>query len=154
MAESADIPLAEKAEAADEAVARDAENLVAYLKTIYGEQVQDVKISRRLVDSPCLLLNPADGPSVQMEKIMRMVNKDYPLAKRVFEINPGHPLIRKMVSLHQADPAAPLLRNLALQLLDNMKLREGIVSDTETTIARIQQIMPTLAGRTRARPPL
>ena len=146
MAESADIPLAEKAEAADEAVARDAGNLITYLKTIYGEQVQDVKISRRLVDSPCLLLNPADGPSVQMEKIMRMVNKDYPLAKRVFEINPGHPLIRKMVSLHQADPAAPLLRNLALQLLDNMKLREGIVSDTEATIARIQQIMLDAGG--------
>ena len=120
---------------------KDAENLVTYLKTIYGEQVQDVKISRRLIDSPCLLLNPADGPSVQMEKIMKMVNKDYPLSKRVFEINPGHPLIRKMVALHKADPAAPLLKNLALQLLDNMKLREGIVSDTEATIARIQQIM-------------
>ena len=105
MAESADIPLEEKAEAADEAIARDAGNLITYLKTIYGEQIQDVKISRRLIDSPCLLLNPADGPSVQMEKIMRMVNKDYPLAKRVFEINPGHPLIRKMVALHQADPA-------------------------------------------------
>ena len=141
MAESADIPLAEKAEAADEAVAKDAENLIIYLKTVYGEQVQDVKISRRLVDSPCLLLNPADGPSVQMEKIMRMVNKDYPLSKRVFEINPNHPLIKKMVSMHQADPAAPLLKDLALQLLDNMKLREGIVSDTEATIARIQQIM-------------
>ncbi len=141
MAESADIPLEEKAEAADEGSMKDAENLVTYLKTIYGEQVQEVKISRRLVDSPCLLLNPADGPSVQMEKIMKMVNKDYQLSKRVFEINPGHPLIRKMTALHKADPAAPMLRTLALQLLDNMKLREGIISDTEATIARIQQIM-------------
>jgi HSP90 family molecular chaperone len=141
MAESADIPLEEKAAAGDDAAVKDAENLITYLKTVYGEQVQDVKISRRLVDSPCLLLNPADGPSVQMEKIMRMVNKDYPLSKRVLEINPGHPLIRKLAALHQADPAAPLLRTLALQLLDNMKLREGIVSDTEATIARIQQIM-------------
>jgi len=33
------------------------------------------------------------------------------------------------------------LKNLALQLLDNMKLREGILSDTEASIARIQQIM-------------
>jgi HSP90 family molecular chaperone len=150
MAESADIPLEEKATAADEATGKDAENLVVYLKTIYGEQVQDVKVSRRLVDSPCLLLNPADGPSVQMEKIMKMVNKDYRLSKRVLEINPGHPLIRKMVSLHQADPAAPLLKILALQLLDNMKLREGILSDTEATIARIQQIMLDAAAPPRA----
>jgi HSP90 family molecular chaperone len=141
MAESADIPLEEKPEAADEAAAKSTENLITYLKTIYGDQIQDVKISKRLTDSPCLLLNPADGPSVQMEKIMKMVNKDYQVSKRVLEINPSHPLIKKMVALHQLDPAAPLLKTLALQLLDNMKLREGILSDTEATIARIQQIM-------------
>jgi TNF receptor-associated protein 1 len=146
MAESADIPLEEKNETADAAYLKDAENLVVYLKTIYGEQIQEVKISRRLTDSPCLLLNPADGPSAQMEKIMKMVNKDYQLGKRVFEINPGNALIKKMVALHKQDPAAPLLKNLALQLLDNMKLREGILSDTEATIARIQQIMLDAGG--------
>jgi len=144
MAESADIPLEEKD--GDEAQAKDAENLIIYLKTIYGEQIQDVKISKRLTDSPCLLLNPADGPSVQMEKIMKMVNKDYQVSKRVFEINPGHPLIQKMIARHKADPAAPLLKILALQLLDNMKLREGILSDSEATIARIQQIMLDAGG--------
>ena len=141
MAESADIPLEEKSETADADVVKDAENLVVYLKAIYGEQIQEVRISKRLTDSPCLLLNPADGPSVQMEKIMKMVNKDYQLGKRVFEINPGHSLIKKMVFLHKQDPAAPLLKTLSLQLLDNMKLREGILSDTEATIARIQEIM-------------
>ncbi len=156
MAESADIPLEEKA-AGNEQALKEAENLVTYLKTTYGEQLQDVRVSKRLVDSPCLLLNPADGPSVQMEKIMKMVNKDYQLSKRVLEINPGHPLINKMIALHRADPAAPLLKALALQLLDNMKLREGILSDTEATIARIQQIMldaavPSRMGGT-AEPP-
>ncbi len=146
MAESADIPLEEKTGAEDAAMAKDAENLITYLKTIYGEQIQDVKISKRLTDSPCLLLNPADGPSVQMEKIMKMVNKDYQLGKRVLEINPVHPLIRKMAALHKKDPALPLLKNLALQLLDNMKLREGILGDTEAAIDRIQQIMLETGG--------
>lgn len=148
MAESADIPLEEKV-AGDKEVMKEAENLVTYLKTAYGEQVQDVRVSKRLVDSPCLLLNPADGPSVQMEKIMKMVNKDYQLSRRVLEINPNHPLINQMIALHKADPAAPLLKTLALQLLDNMKLREGILSDTEATIARIQQIMLDAAAAPR-----
>ncbi len=139
MAESADIPLEEKV--GDEEARKAAGDLATYLKATYGDQVEDVRISKRLVDSPCILLNPADGPSVQMEKIIRMVNKDYPLAKRVLEIHPGHPLIRRMSALHKADPAAPLLKTLALQLLDNMKLREGILGDTEATIARIQEIM-------------
>ena len=139
MAESADIPLEEKG--GDEEARQAAGDLVTYLKATYGDQVEDVRLSKRLVDSPCILLNPADGPSLQMEKIIRMVNKDYPLARRVLEIHPGHPLIRRMAALHKADPAAPLLKALALQLLDNMKLREGVLGDTEATIARIQEIM-------------
>jgi len=146
MAESADIPLEEKSEVTDSAYLKDADNFITYLKTIYGDQIKEVKVSRRLTDSPCILLNPGDGPSVQMEKIMKMVNKDYQLSKRVLEINPGHPLIHKMVALHKKDPAAVSLKNLALQLLDNMKLREGILSDTEASIARIQQIMLESAG--------
>ena len=77
---------------------------------------------------------------------MKMVNKDYQISKRVLEINPEHALIKKMVGLHKKDPAAPGLKNLALQLLDNMKLREGILSDTEASIARIQQIMLDAGG--------
>jgi HSP90 family molecular chaperone len=147
MAESADIPLEEKSEAADTADAQDVDSFITYLKTVYGDQIKEVKISKRLTDSPCLLLNPGDGPSVQMEKIMKMVNKDYQVSKRVLEINPGHALIKKMVSLHKKDPAGTGLKNLALQLLDNMKLREGILSDTEASIARIQQIMLESAGQ-------
>ena len=146
MAESADIPLEEKTEATDTAYLKDVDNFITYLKTIYGDQIKEVKISKRLTDSPCLLLNPADGPSVQMEKIMKMVNKDYQISKRVLEINPEHALIKKMVTLHKKDPAAVGLKNLALQLLDNMKLREGILSDTEASIARIQQIMLDSGG--------
>jgi molecular chaperone HtpG len=146
MAESADIPLEEKSAAADAVYLKDVDNFITYLKTIYGEQVKEVKVSKRLTDSPCILLNPGDGPSVQMEKIMKMVNKDYQLAKRVLEINPEHALIKKMVALHKNDPAGAGLKNLALQLLDNMKLREGILSDTEGSIARIQQIMLDASG--------
>jgi HSP90 family molecular chaperone len=147
MAESADIPLEEKTAATDTAYLKDVDSFITYLKTIYGDQIKEVKISRRLTDSPCLLLNPADGPSVQMEKIMKMVNKDYQLSKRVLEINPEHPLISKMVALHKKDPVGTGLKNLALQLLDNMKLREGILSDTEASIARIQQIMLDSSGQ-------
>jgi HSP90 family molecular chaperone len=147
MAESADIPLEEKTGAVDTAYLKDVDNFITYLKTIYGDQIKEVKISKRLTDSPCLLLNPADGPSVQMEKIMKMVNKDYQISKRVLEINPEHALIKKMVGLHKKDPAAIGLKNLALQLLDNMKLREGILSDTEASIARIQQIMLDSSGQ-------
>jgi molecular chaperone HtpG len=88
-----------------------------------------------------MLVYPSDGPSAQMEKILKMVNREYQISKRALEINPENELIRRMIGWHDKTPTSPGLRNLALQLLDNMMLREGVSGDIEGTIARIQQIM-------------
>jgi len=142
MAESADIKIdKEKDEEKDENYLKDNENLILYLKTIYGERIADVKISKRLVDSPCILSHPTDGPSVQMEKIMKMVNKDYKFSKKIFEINPENKLIKNMVRIHKTTPDSPELKAISLQLLDNMMLREGIIDNIDTIIPRIQDIM-------------
>ena len=76
---------------------KNADNFAGYLKTIYGDKVADVKVSERLVDSPCILVSQAEGPSVQMEKMMKMMNKDYAYSKRVFEINKNNDLIQEMI---------------------------------------------------------
>jgi len=146
MVESADIRIETEKKVEDPDYLKKTEDFTSYLKTVYGDRIADVKISRRLVDSPCILVYPSDGPSAQMEKIMKMVNREYQFSKRTFEINPENELIRRMVGLHQRDPASPGLRNLALQLLDNMLLREGVSEDVETTITRMQQIMLDAAG--------
>ncbi len=138
--ESADIKL-DKDEEEDKDYLKDVDSFVVFLKTIFGERVAEVKVSKRLVDSPCLLVHAADGPSIQMEKIMKMTNKDYQFAKKIFEINPANNLIKEMIRIHKASPMAEGLKNLALQLLDNMLLREGVVDDLDTIIPRIQDIM-------------
>ena len=46
MAESADIPLEEKTEATDTAYLKDVDSFLTYLKTIYGDQIKEVKISK------------------------------------------------------------------------------------------------------------
>lgn len=147
MVESADIEIEKTNENQDQDYIRDVESFIAYLKTVYGERIADVKISKRLEQSPCLLAHASDGPSVQMEKIMKMVNKEYRFSKRIFEINPDHGLIRHMVGVHKKNPAADELKALALQLLDNMMLREGVADDVENTIDRMQQIMMLAAEK-------
>lgn len=114
---------------------------VTFLKTTYGDKVSDVKVSERLVDSPCLLTSPAAGPSVQVEKILKMTNKDYQFSPRVMEINPQNELIREMVRIHAAKPGSNELKDLAWQLLDNMLLREGIIDNVDEIVPRIQGIM-------------
>jgi HSP90 family molecular chaperone len=145
--DSADLKLGEKKPETDEAYARQTDSFVTYLKTVYGEAVQDVRLSARLVESPCLLAQPGEGPSAQMEKIIQMVDKGYRFARRILEINPGHALIRSLISRHQKDPADPLLKELALQMLDNLLLRENMVGDLEAVVGRMQAIMLAAAGK-------
>ena len=140
LAESADIKVDKKKEQNKDYL-KGLAGLVSYLKKTYGEKVADVKVSNRLVDSPCLLVHAADGPSVQMEKIFKMTNKDYKFAKKVLEINPDNALIQGMVRLHGQKPLAKDLKLLALQLLDNMLLREGVIEEIDDIVPRIQEIM-------------
>jgi molecular chaperone HtpG len=141
MVESADIRIDSEKREEVPGHRKKTEDFLAYLKAVYGDRIADVKISQRLVDSPCMLVYPSDGPSAQMEKILKMVNREYQISKRALEINPENELIRRMIEWHEKIPTSPALRNLALQLLDNMMLREGVSEDIEGTIARIQQIM-------------
>lgn len=145
--ESADIKLEEKTESGqDEEYMKDVNNFIGYLKVIYGDKISKIEVSKRLIDSPCVLLNPSDGPSVQMEKIMKMVNKEYNFSKRTFEINPGNKLIKQLVKIHKSTPDSESLKILSLQLLDNMILREGVLDGLDEIIPRIQEIMMKAAG--------
>ena len=139
-AERADIKVDKKKEQ-DTDYLKGLAGLISYLKKTYGEKVAEVKVSNRLVDSPCLLVQAADGPSVQMEKIFKMTNKDYKFAKKVLEINPDNDLIQGMVRLHGQKPLSKELNLLALQLLDNMLLREGVIEEIDDIVPRIQEIM-------------
>ena len=142
LVESADIKLEEEpGSQKDKAYLKDVENFVGYLKTIYGERVADVRLSQRLVESSCILVHADDGPSLQMEKIMKMVNKDYSYSKKIFEINPGNPLIKELVRIHKKQPDLADLKSLSEQLLDNMLLREGVIDQIDTIVPRIQDIM-------------
>lgn len=120
---------------------KDAESLATCLKTIYGARIEDVKISQRLVDSPCVLISSKSGPSPQLERIMRMQNQKADFSKKVLEINPKNKLIQEMIRIHKINPVSQELKTLALQLLDNMILREGVIEEIDYIVPRIQDIM-------------
>ncbi|HLP47969.1 MAG TPA: molecular chaperone HtpG [Candidatus Kapabacteria bacterium] len=120
---------------------KDAENFVTYLKTIFGAKIEDVKVSQRLVDSPCILVTSKSGPSPQLERIMRLQNQKADFSKKILEINPKNKLIQEMIRVFKLNPVSQELKTLAFQLLDNMILREGVLEDIEHIVPRIHDIM-------------
>ncbi|MGD2294276.1 MAG: molecular chaperone HtpG [Candidatus Aminicenantes bacterium] len=153
IAEGADIKLDKKADKAEDKVrTKKIMDFIAYLKSLYGNRITDVRRSDRLIDSPCLLVQAPGAPSVQMEKMMKLTNKDYQFSKRIFEINPENALIRELMRLHEENSDSEELKTLSLQLLENMMLREGILEDIDSVVPRLQNIMLWAAQKTDKTP--
>jgi molecular chaperone HtpG len=140
VAEGAEIKI-EEDQKEDKDYLENVEKFISFLKKTYGDRVADVRISRRLVESPCLLVHDKNGPSLQMEKIMKMTTKEYSFAKRIFEINPKNKLIKEMIRIHTIAPASAELKKISVQLLDNLMLQEGLLENVDSMIPRLQDIL-------------
>merc|ERR1719310_2176714 len=73
--------------------------LLDYMKELLGKKVEKVQISKHLVNSPVVVLSADYGWTAQMEKVMKsqafadQSKFEFMKSKRMFEINPRHPMI-------------------------------------------------------------
>jgi molecular chaperone HtpG len=118
-----------------------AKRLIEIFKQTLGDKVEDVIASKRLVNSAATLVVGKEGMDKQMEKMMKMMNKDYAGSKKIFEINLAHPLIKNLGKRILANESDPVLRNSILQLYEGALLIEGnLISPTEF-VARMTELM-------------
>lgn len=71
---------------------------VSKLKESLADMVEDVKISTRLVDSPACFVQKGEPISPQMRNFFRSMGQEVPEEKKVLEVNPAHPLIKKIAA--------------------------------------------------------
>jgi molecular chaperone HtpG len=116
--------------------------LIAAMKQTLGAKVMDVRKSSRLTDSAVCLVN--DG---QMDRTLeRLLSKQkttgVSLSAPVLEINPSHPLIRKLAEKAKAQGASPEIGDAAYLLLDQAHILEGEPLEDPTGFAsRLAQLM-------------
>ena len=67
--------------------------LTEKIKEILGDQVDEVRLSARLTDSPACLVIGEHEMGAQMRQIMQAAGQPLPPTKPVLEINPDHPLM-------------------------------------------------------------
>ncbi|MCA8961825.1 MAG: molecular chaperone HtpG [Planctomycetes bacterium] len=131
-----------------EKAARDrASSLLDRFREILGERVAEIRFSDRLVDSPACLVN-VDGTSAHLDKILRIMNKDTELPKRILEVNARHPLIRSLSALVARDAKDPFIEQACEQLFDGAMLADGYLTDPHRFVARMQEVL-TEAARSR-----
>ena len=78
--------------------------LLDYAKDTLGKKVEKVQISKHLVQSPVVVLSADYGWTAQMEKVMKsqafadQSKFEFMKSKRMFEVNPRHPMIVELNS--------------------------------------------------------
>ena len=119
--------------------------LIARLKVALGDTVKDVRASERLTDSPVCLVAGEGDMDMHLTRLLKQHRQlGMPEAPRILELNPRHPLIRRLVAIAttDGDTAAASLNDAAYLLLDQARIIEGEpVTDPIAFSRRLASVM-------------
>jgi molecular chaperone HtpG len=117
--------------------------LLKRVKDALGERVLEVRISRRLADSPaCLVLGEHDLGS-RMRRILAGSGQAPPETKPVLELNVDHALVKHLDALRDAQRFS----ELALVLFDQAALAEGgQLANPAQYVRRLNRLLTELAA--------
>ena len=97
------------------------EALTEKVKNAISDQVSDVKITHRLTESPACVVSADGDVSAHMARILEQMGQGMPKQNPVLELNPDHPLVKKLASIDDADK----IMQWSLFLLEQAQLAEG-----------------------------
>lgn len=112
----------EEEKKAAEAAAETMKPLLEKLSSSLSGKAKDVRVTTRLVDSPACLVVGEGEISGQLARMLKQAGQPVPESKPTLEINPDHPLVKRLESTTQFD-------DLANVLFDQALLAEGGLPD-------------------------
>lgn len=121
---------------------KEVDDLCSWMKDTLGDKVEEIKISKRLVDSPVVALNADKTMTHSMRRFINVMNKDKDKKteyKIRLEINGSHSLIKKLDGLRKKDEDTAKL--VAGQLYDNALLAAGLMDEPQMMVGRIYDIL-------------
>jgi len=117
------------------------DSLLAKMKDILGDRVEEVKESKRLTGSPSCLVAKEDGMSASMLKMMKMANQQVGDLKKNFEVNKDHKLIRNVLSVFKKSSDDEYIKNVTEQLYESALLLEGSLDDPHKLVNRLNKML-------------
>ena len=97
-----------------EAAAEQFKPVVEKLSSSLKDKTKEVRVTTRLVDSPACLVTSEGELSPQLMRMLKQAGQAIPESKPILEINPEHPLVKKLESSTQFDDLAHVIFDQAL----------------------------------------
>lgn len=133
----------EEEKQAQEKIAEEKKPLLERVKTALGEQISEARITHRLTDSPACVVVGEHDMGAQMRRILEAAGQKVPDSKPIFELNPEHPLVKKL----EQEAADARFADLANILFDQANLAEGAqLQDPAAYVARLNKLLLELSN--------
>ncbi|GHV80710.1 chaperone protein HtpG [Spirochaetia bacterium] len=129
----------ELGEKKDKAAEKEIKPVIEKIKKALGDRVKDVKLSRRLHDSPSCIVADENDPTMQMQQMLKAMGQtEMPDIKPILEVNGDHPIVAGLRDLEDEERIA----DVAGVLLDQALLVEGIkVKDPTDFVKRLNRLL-------------
>lgn len=150
-----DLDLGDKNEEKEKITREEFGQTCDWIKKRLGEKIANVQISNRLSSSPCVLVSGKFGWSANMERLMKAQTVgdtstlEFMKGRRIFEINPEHPIIRELNLAYKSNPNdEDALRAIDL-LYDAALVSSGYTPDNPAQLGgKIYEMMGmTISGK-------
>lgn len=120
------------------------EKLLKKFQEILGDRVVEVRATDRLTNSVARLVDAKGSLGQELQRVYRMMDREYQIPKKVLEINPSHAILKQLGGLPEEDPLGHLIIE---QIFESTLLIEGLHPDPASMIPGIQQLMESALDR-------
>ena len=129
----------ELGEKKDKAAEKEAKPVIEKIKKALGDKVKDVKLSRRLHDSPSCIVADDNDPTIQMAQMLKAMGQtEMPDIKPILEVNGDHPIVAGLKNIDDESRIA----DVAGVLLDQALLVEGVkLKDPADFVKRLNRLL-------------
>jgi molecular chaperone HtpG len=127
-----DLPVTEVEKQQRESKAKDLKPVLERAQKALAAKIKEVRVTDRLTDSPACLVAGEHGMSARQERVLREAGHDLPPQQRILELNPDHPVVKKLQGLQDEQQFA----EWAGLLYDQALLAEGVLPDDPGAFAK------------------
>lgn len=126
-----------------EKINEELKTLIERSQKALADKVESVRLTNRLTGSPaCVVVGEADM-GAQMRRMLEQAGQDVPDSKPIFELNPEHPLVKKLDQEADEDRFADLVS----VLFDQANLAEGgQLEDPAAYVGRLNKLLLELSN--------
>merc|ERR1712203_1155165 len=121
-----------------------------------GVKLEKVEVSKRLTDSPVVVVTSQFGYSAQQEKVMKaqsFQNKDQVSmmsGRKTLEVNPSHPVVADLLTKVKADKDDAAALDTAQVLFQTALIESGYeIADPSALVSRVYRLRRRRMTRTR-----